>query len=101
MKITVKTGYKESFKIGKKALGQLSISISECSFDEGYITGFTKTSFLSWGEIIELEFFEISNNKTVIQISSEASAQMISWGRNKRNLLRIKDKIYEILKSRR
>jgi hypothetical protein len=99
MKIKIDKNIDTAFKICEKALKSLDISIDEIDKHEAIIFASTKSGLISWGEDIELHLDSIDSNNTSIEIISEAKAQLITWGKNDKNIKDICDTIKRISKS--
>lgn len=99
MEVVIYKDINEVFKICSLALRNLDIRIEEINRKEGYILGSTKGGLLSWGENIELNIKTINSNKTLVEIYSEAKAQIIAWGKNNKNIQDIYNAIKTISKS--
>lgn len=99
MKITIDKNIDAAFRICKEALKLLEISIDEIDKHQASIIASTKSGLLSWGEEIELHLFSIDSNFTSIEITSEAKAQLFTWGKNEKNVNEICETITKISKS--
>ncbi|PHR46756.1 MAG: hypothetical protein COA32_09750 [Fluviicola sp.] len=82
------------FKACLKALKQLKMKVDYESLEKGRIEASTRASILSWGESIVIDF-ESSGDKCSMKVSSEAAAQVFSWGKdssNEREILNLTEK---------
>ena len=77
--------YDVVFKKCELALEHLGVDIEYSDKTKGCIQASVSGSLLSWGEDIEVTVQAIGQKETKVIISSEAKAQMISWGRNDTN----------------
>jgi len=93
MVIEIDANLETAFNICKDVLNNLEIEIDEINIMEKYIYGSTNSGLLSWGEEIELCFDIIKENKISINVTSEAKAQLITWGKNDKNICNICDSI--------
>lgn len=84
MKATFNSSYNEVFKACISVLDKLDILVEYSNKSKGIIQGKTRSTILSWGEEIEL-FINKKGIKTVVKVKSDASAQLISWGKNSKN----------------
>jgi hypothetical protein len=73
------------------ALGESKMKVKSSDAASGRIEAVTGVSFQSWGEKIHIELEESAPGTTKATISSGNRAQLVSWGKNKKNL----DKIVE------
>jgi len=101
MKIKIDKNIDTAFKICESALKVLDIKIDKIDYNKGYILASTKSGWLSWGENIEIRIDSNSLVSTSIQISSKAKAQLITWGKNDKNIREIGETIKKIGKSTR
>ena len=99
MKLKVNNDLKSTIKICKFALKKLEIDIDEIDLREGIIYASTKSSLISWGENVKIELIKNSASSSFVQISSEAKAQLITWGKNDENIIKIGKTIKELSKS--
>jgi hypothetical protein len=73
------------FKEVKNTLKTLGFEIKYQDTNTGLITAKSPSSFLSWGENIEVKVDRDGNNSTKVNVRSEATAQLFDWGVNKKN----------------
>src|ERR671914_2940556 len=73
------------------ALGDSKMKVKSSDAAAGRIEAVTGVSFQSWGEKITIELIESGPDKTKATISSGNRAQLVSWGKNKKNLDKIVD----------
>ena len=74
-----------------KALPECKMKIKSSDAASGHIDAVTGVSFQSWGEKITIDLAEAGPGKSTATISSGNRAQLVSWGKNKKNI----DKIVE------
>jgi hypothetical protein len=79
-----------------RALEELKMKIKSSDAATGHIEAVTRMSLASWGEKIHIDLVESEPGKTKATMSSANRAQLVSWGKNKRNL----DEIVEATKAR-
>lgn len=91
-----KNSFGEVFDACNKAVNNKGWDITHYNKDSGVIVAETKTSLLSWGERIEIKVFK-KENETVVQFSSDSSAQIIDWGTNKSNSIAFFGELENIL----
>jgi len=96
MKITVRNNLKSTFKICKLALKSLEIEIDEIDLKNNVIYASTKSSFMSWGENVKIELKRVTSDSIIVNISSQAKAQIITWGKNDKNITEIGNRIAKI-----
>lgn len=97
MQKTFNKGYDTTFDACQKALKALDIEVNSSNKSKGVIHATTSSSFLSWGEEIQIHIDEVGVNKTKVTVRSEAQAQLITWGKNDRNKEGIMSKISKYL----
>ena len=97
MEKTFNRSFDVVFKRCKEALEELELEIDSSSKAKGFIEASTGSSFLSWGEDIEISIRSISEKKTKVIVESSASAQVFSWGKNDSNESAIIEKLTELL----
>lgn len=95
MIIEIDANLETAFNICENVLNNLEIEIDEINIKEKYIYGSTNSGLLSWGEEIELYFDILKENRISIKVTSEAKAQLITWGKNDKNICNICDSIME------
>lgn len=77
------------FKACKQVLKDLGMEINGSSLTKGKILASTSGSLLSWGEDIEIKITS-KGTHTQVYVTSDASSQLFSWGKdsaNERNIL--------------
>ncbi|MBS1635377.1 MAG: hypothetical protein JST26_05595 [Bacteroidetes bacterium] len=77
------------FRACKQVLKDLGMEINGSSLANGKILASTSGTLLSWGEDIEIKITE-KGTYTLVSVSSNASSQLFSWGKdsaNERNIL--------------
>ncbi len=98
MQRTFNLGYATVFEKCTRALEDLEMRVKVKDKKKGIIQASTGSSLLSWGEDINITFHEIDSRKTKIIVESEASAQLITWGKNDTNARNIINAIEKLLK---
>jgi hypothetical protein len=73
------------------ALSGSKMKVKSSDAASGRIEAVTGVSFQSWGEKITIELTQLAPEKTKATISSGNRAQLVSWGKNKKNLDKIVD----------
>ena len=89
--------YINLYKACLNALKRLAITIEYTDKNEGLIKGFTKASMLSWGENITIRLNRIDDHQTEIDIKSNVSSQLFSWGKDSMNENNIITEIEKII----
>lgn len=89
MQKTFNYSYNTTFEKCKQSLSALDISIDSEDKINGVIQASTGTSLLSWGENIHITIRRVDSEKTKVTVVSEATAQLISWGKNEVNAEKI------------
>ncbi|MBQ19696.1 MAG: hypothetical protein CMD31_02970 [Flavobacteriales bacterium] len=84
MKTTFNSSYDKVFKACISALDKLNMSVEYFNKNSGIIEASTKATFLSWGEDIKIHIIR-EGGRTVVKVKSDASAQLISWGKDSKN----------------
>ena len=74
-----------------RALPEANMKLKRSDEASGHIEAVTGISMASWGERIKIDLAEAGPDTTTATITSGNRAQLVSWGRNKKNL----DKIIE------
>jgi len=82
----------------KAVLAKLEMKIESVNRTTGTIRASTPTSLLSWGEEITIKLKKVSETKTKVYVTSEATSQLISWGKNENNVLSIIEELSKRLK---
>ena len=77
------------------AIEELGFFLREKDLEKGQITASSGTSIWSWGERIDIQLKESSENTVEIWIESISKSQLVSWGKNKVNV----EKIIQYLKN--
>ena len=98
MEKTFNTQYSDGFNAAKKALKVLGFTLEYSDKKSGLIQASSSSSFLSWGEDIQIKISEINFEKTKIEVRSSSKAQLISWGKNSTNEEDIIQEIKNILR---
>ena len=89
--------YDEVFVACKKALQNLEMTIEIEDKLNKTITCSVQTSFLSWGENVQINFEMVNQFSTRIEVESNSQAQLISWGKNEENEEKIISQMRQIL----
>ncbi len=82
------------FKACLKALNQLNMKVDYEDLQNGRIEASTRASLLSWGESIVINL-KSKGDKCLMEVSSEATSQLFSWGKdtsNEKDILNLTDK---------
>jgi hypothetical protein len=79
----------EVFAALVEALPECKMKVKSTDAATGHIEATTGVSLSSWGEKIQIDLTEAVPGKTTMTISSGNKAQLVSWGKNKRNLTKI------------
>jgi hypothetical protein len=77
--------YDRVFKKCELALGEFGVEVEYSNCTDGCIQGSISGSLLSWGEDVEIVVKSLGHNQTKVTITSEAKAQVFSWGKNDAN----------------
>jgi hypothetical protein len=96
MKRSFRHSYDQVYSACKQALKRLDLSIEYTDKASGVISASTSSTFLSWGETIDITIRR-SNRNVVVEVESNSKAQLFSWGKNDRNEEEILDEIDELL----
>jgi hypothetical protein len=56
-------------------------------------------SMLSWGEEVIIDVWEVSPGKAGVRVTSQLKAQLVDWGKNKKNVGEVLDAIAGTLKT--
>lgn len=97
MERTFNSQYYEVYAAAKKALFNLEFKSDYSNKDSGLIQASSSSSFLSWGEEIQIRIIKINATKTKIEVRSTSKAQLIDWGKNESNEEEILDEVKKIL----
>jgi len=84
MERTYKRRFEEVYNAAKRALRELDMNIEYENRNNGIIEATTRTSFLSWGEDIQVRISRRSSD-THVKVKSTSKAQLLSWGKNDTN----------------
>lgn len=87
--VTFEGSRREVFDAMIQALGESKMKVKSSDAASGHIEAVTGVSLASWGEKIRIDLAEAGPDKTTATISSGNRAQLVSWGKNKRNLDKI------------
>ena len=79
------------------ALKELGMKIEYNSKNSGDISAKTEISIFSWGETLDVKVLKNSTSSTTVKIKSTSNAQLIDWGKNEDNELKILNKVNEVL----
>jgi uncharacterized protein YjbJ (UPF0337 family) len=71
------------------ALGDAKMKVKSSDAAAGHIEAVTGMSFQSWGEKIVIDVAEAGPGRAKATISSGNRAQLVSWGKNQKNLDKI------------
>lgn len=93
-------GRDDVFDAMMSALPSAGMKIKSSDRAAGYIEASTGMSLASWGEKIRIELDERGEGQTTASISSGNKAQLVSWGKNKRNVDKIVTATSEALAAR-
>lgn len=91
-----KADFDRVFEAAKRALKKLDMKIEESDYNRATIIATTGTTWLSWGEDVQIQFFK-ENNGIKVTVESKSSAQLISWGKNSDNEKNILNEIKNTL----
>lgn len=83
------------FKACLTALNQLNMKVDYEDLQGGRIEASTRASLLSWGESVVINLIS-KGDKCLMEVSSEATSQLFSWGKdtsNEKEILNLTDKI--------
>ena len=64
---------------------------------KGVISASTETSFLSWGETIDIRIKEKGEGTCTVEVKSNSKAQLFDWGTNEENEVEILDALSKSL----
>ena len=80
------------------ALRSIGAEVGQFSVDKGELEARTKFSWRSFGEIVRVKIFPISEDRTKICIESDTVQPNVltDWGANKRNLRRFQNVLFGI-----
>jgi hypothetical protein len=81
----------EVFQAMLDALPECNMKLKASDAESGHIEAVTSMNMMSWGEKIRIDLAEAAPGRTKATISSGNRAQLVTWGRNKKNL----DKLVE------
>ena len=79
----------EVFAALVEALPECKMKVKSTDAATGHIEATTGVSLASWGEKIQIDLSEAEPGRTKVTISSGNKAQLVSWGKNKKNLTKI------------
>lgn len=79
---------------------QLDFTIGNENISDGIIFFKTNPSFWSFGETIGVKLIELNNKSTKVEIESSANAQLITWGKNRKNETLFLECLGQILKEK-
>lgn len=82
----------EVFDAMVRALPEAKMKVKSSDAATGRIEATTGMSLASWGEKISIDLEEAGTGRTKATISSGNKAQLVSWGKNKKNLDKIVEK---------
>ena len=97
MKRTFNSNYNKVYSACKQALEDLDMSVEYNNKQKGAISASTSSSIFSWGETVDIKISDKDSGKTVVEVESNAKAQLIDWGKNEKNEQKILDRIEDIL----
>jgi hypothetical protein len=90
---------RDMFEAAKIALRALQMQIQYDDIKEGVIEANTSTSWLSWGEDIQIRIIKKASG-TLVRVKSTSKAQLLSWGTNSKNEEKIIQEITQIVKNK-
>ncbi|HEY7874640.1 MAG TPA: hypothetical protein VIG64_05915 [Actinomycetota bacterium] len=79
----------EVFDAILRALPECNMKLKASDAATGHIEAVTSMSMASWGEKIKIDLADAGEGATEARITSGNRAQLITWGRNKKNLEKI------------
>ena len=82
----------EVFEAMVRALPEARMKLKSSDAATHHIEATTGMSLASWGENIRIDLSEAAPGRTRATISSANKAQLVSWGKNKKNLDKIVEK---------
>lgn len=87
--------FNQVFMVATQAIEDCGWEITGKDQETGVIIAKTGMSLRSWGEKIVIEF-SIKEGKTLMNISSEPTSQLLDWGKSSENLKKLIEKLEEI-----
>ena len=81
----------EVFDAILRALSECNMKLKASDAESGHIEAVTSMNMMSWGEKIRIDLAEPVPGRTKATITSGNRAQLVTWGRNQKNL----DKLVE------
>ena len=79
----------EVFEAMVEALPECNMKLKSSDAGSGHIEAVTSMNMMSWGEKIRIDLAESGPGKTTATITSGNRAQLITWGRNDKNLAKL------------
>jgi hypothetical protein len=79
----------EVFEAMLRALPECNMKLKQSDATAGHIEAVTGMSMASWGEKIKIDLADAGAGVTTATITSGNRAQLVTWGRNKKNLEKI------------
>jgi hypothetical protein len=76
------------------------MKLKESDRATGQIVAKTSVSLASWGETIRLEVAERGPQSAVVRMASTLKAQLVDWGKNRRNIEKLMAEVTTVLERR-
>ena len=86
----------QTFDALLRALPSIGMKIKEADPATGHIDASTGISLASWGEKIRVDVTDGANG-SLVNVSSGNKAQLISWGKNNKNIDQIEQALHQAL----
>lgn len=74
------------FEITLTAVSDLGWRITYSDDRKGLIIADTPLNMKTWGDKVEIQLVNIGDGQTRIDVTSKSKAQLIDWGKNKKNI---------------
>ena len=65
------------------------MKVKDADRASGQVVIKTSMSLASWGETVNLQVAEVGPNLSSVKIASKTKAQLVDWGKNKKNIEQI------------
>lgn len=98
MKRVFKNQRKIVFDTCLRVVKELGLDVTHASNKRGIINAETQLSLWSWGENIQIKIREKSPNETEVMVESDSIGQLIDWGKNESNEMKIITQLGNALK---
>ena len=85
MEKSIHVPFNTVYNKSKETIAQLGWTLEADKREKGILEASTPTSFLSWGEQIEIKLTVINQSLTKVTVISNVHSQLVSWGKDSTN----------------